>query len=149
MGVRMWYAPSMRWILTLSLLPLAACASTPGANEHVAQPLAQLHAQQRELASMEARVQQLRTRIDLKDSADADDVNALLAAQDDLRRLRAHMPGVDSGYNDLGWHPLEALGTGAWQTGGRVPTGPGGINGAAAPRLETGRLGLFSAHGRP
>ena len=90
--------------------------------------MAELEAKQRELANAEARVKQLRTVLDLDESADADDLRAYNAAYDELLRLRGEYPDVDSGYDDLGWHPLQALGSGAYQTGGTIPTEPGGIN---------------------
>jgi hypothetical protein len=121
----------MRVYLIPAFLILSACASAPSANRYVDQPLADLQAQQRELANAEARLQQLRTIIDLDDNADIDDIRAYNAARDELSRLQSHYPDVDSGYNDLGWHPLEALGEGTISTSG-ASTLPGGILGGPA-----------------
>lgn len=107
----------MRLVLISATLLLSACATAPSTTQFVEQPLTQLQAQQRDLANAEARVKQLRTIIDLDDDADADDLRAYNAARDDLSRLRSHTPTVDSGYNDLGWNPLEALSRGGWSGG--------------------------------
>ena len=117
----------MRLVLLPAILLLTACASQPSADDYVDEPLQQRVAAERELTNMEARLRQLRTQIDLDDDADADTLAAYNAARDDYLELRSLYPGVDSGFNDLGWDPLEALGKGVYQTGGSLPTEPGGI----------------------
>ncbi len=107
----------MRLIPISAALLLSACATGPSATQFAGQPMAELQAQQRDLANAEARVKQLRTIIDLDEDADADDLRAYNTARDELSRLRSHTPTVESGYNDLGWNPLESLPRGGWSGG--------------------------------
>ena len=105
---------------------LSACATPPSAEAYVEAPVRDSAAQLRELRNAEARLRQMRTVLDLDSEADADDVAAYDAARDRVLRLRGQFPTGDAGGADLGWDPLEALGKGAWQTGGTVPGGIGG-----------------------
>ena len=140
-------------LLAVAAILTTACSTTPSAERYVEAPLRQLEAQQREVRVAEARLRQLRTQIDLDDDVDADDYRAFQSAREELSRLRSIYPTIDSGYDDLGWHPLELLGKGTITTGGSTaPRGIDGrvigvVSGSDGRVFTSAKLGLFSGSG--
>ena len=111
-----------RLLLIAAALLLAACATPQG---HVS-PDDRAEARLRELRSAEARLKKIRTQIDLDEEAGEAELREFWAAREHLSRLRAQYGAVDTGYDNLGWHPLEALGRGTVSGNAGLPTG---ING--------------------
>ncbi len=111
-----------RLSILIAALLLTACASAPG----YVSPDDKAEARLRDLTVAEARLKKARTQIDLDEDAGEAELREYYAAREHLMRLRSEYGPTETEYDDLGWHPVEALGHGTVVVGGTMPTG---ING--------------------
>ncbi len=102
---------------------LGACATPQG----YVSPDDKAEARLRELTNAEARLKKIRTQIDLDEEAGEAELREYWAAREHLSRLRSEYGPTETGYDDLGWHPLESIPRGGVSGGATVPTG---INGS-------------------